>query len=95
MLDKLTREDFGGRIDQPFHLTVGDDRLELMLREATPLGRGERAGGAFSLVFLGPGEPALEQGIYPLEHAELGRLELFLVPINRTDAGMHYEAVFT
>lgn len=48
----------------------------------------------FSLLFRGPPEGVLPQGVYPLEHPELGRLEIFLVPISRTDDGVRYEAVF-
>ena len=39
--------------------------------------------------------PALPQRIYRLEHAELGGLDLFLVPIGRDASGITYEAVFT
>jgi hypothetical protein len=48
----------------------------------------------FSLIFTG--EPSLEQRIYSLEHAALGRLELFLVPLAPTgDGRARYEAVFS
>lgn len=50
----------------------------------------------FSLLFRGPLEPALDQGIRELEHAELGPMALFLVPVgpNRAGTGMRYQAVF-
>lgn len=56
----------------------------------------------FALVFHGPSEPVLPQGMYRLEHQDLGVLELFLVPIGPDlpaepegrPAGMRYEAVF-
>ena len=43
------------------------------------------------LLFRGPSLPILPQRIYPLEHAALGRLELFIVPIGPGQ----YEAIFT
>jgi len=49
---------------------------------------------AFSLFFHGPQTPFLQQAIYKLQHAELGALEIFLVPIARDKDGFEYEAVF-
>lgn len=48
----------------------------------------------FSVVFSGPSEPVLPQGIHTVEHEQLGTLELFLVPIGPGEEGMRYEAVF-
>jgi ribosomal protein S18 acetylase RimI-like enzyme len=48
----------------------------------------------FALLFRGPSSPQLEQGTYRLEHAELGALDLFLVPIGPHGQGWGYEAVF-
>ncbi len=48
----------------------------------------------FSLMFQVPAEPALPQRIYRLEHPQLDAIDLFLVPVGRSAAGLHYEAVF-
>ena len=48
----------------------------------------------FSLVFRGPLEQPMEQGGYPLSHAEMGAEVLFLVPVAREADGFRYEAVF-
>ena len=48
----------------------------------------------FSLVFRGPMDPLLAQRIYPLDHAEMGQRDIFLVPIGPDQEGMRYEAVF-
>ena len=48
----------------------------------------------FSLVFRGPLDQPLEQGMYPITHAKMGTESLFLVPIAREADGFHYEAVF-
>ena len=48
----------------------------------------------FSLLFRGPLEQPLEQGGYPLSHAEMGSEVLFLVPVGREADGFRYEAVF-
>jgi hypothetical protein len=48
----------------------------------------------FSLVFRGPLEQPLEQGLYPMSHETMGTGSLFLVPIAREADGFRYEAVF-
>ena len=48
----------------------------------------------FSLVFRGPLQPLLPQRIYQVEHDQLGRFDLFIVPIRRDTHGLYYEAVF-
>ena len=64
-----------------------------------PLGGGDAEGKRvrrpFSLIYRGPLTPILPQQIYPVEHPELGTLELFLVPVGPEGGGMQYEAVFT
>ncbi len=55
----------------------------------------ERVGGlddCFALVFRTAA--VLPQATYPVEHAVLGRVALFLVPVGRDAAGALYEAVF-
>ena len=48
----------------------------------------------FSLVFLGPLDQPLEQGLHPMTHETMGTESLFLVPIAREADGFRYEAVF-
>ena len=61
------------------------------LRHATA-GQAERQ---FSLLFRGTRECALEQNTYSLEHTNLGRLDVFIVPVQlRKDGVPYYEAIF-
>jgi hypothetical protein len=96
-LATLTCEDFEPRINDAFVLRHGGagGELALILAEIRRLGRAKRTGGAFSLLFLAPAGPFLPQAIYPLTHAALGTIELFLVPLGRLPGGNGYEAVFT
>jgi hypothetical protein len=55
---------------------------------------GDAARAPFSLVFEAPAQPVLPQSTYRLQHAVLGALEIFLVPVGRSATGVHYEAVF-
>lgn len=48
----------------------------------------------FSLFFLGPENSYLPQQTYKLNHATLGELEIFLVPVAQNKDGFQYEAVF-
>ena len=105
MLDKLKKQDWSGCLHQPFSATLaGHDTpdqeqglgLELELIEV--MGLGEQPGAQrepYSLVFRGPAQPAFEQQIVVLNHPQLGRLDLFLVPIGPDRHGMRYEAVVT
>jgi SAM-dependent methyltransferase len=49
----------------------------------------------FRLIFRGPAQPVHPQGTLPLDHPQLGRVEIFLVPIGPHAGGMQYEAIFT
>jgi hypothetical protein len=96
MLQSLTFGDFSGRVGEEFR--VGEAGVAgLTLIEATDLSRRGSPGprrSPFSLVFRGPMKPVLPQRTYALEHASLGRLEIFIVAIGLDAEGMRYEAVF-
>jgi len=97
----LTFDLFEGRVGEEFVVSADDGpTIRTELAEATqssaPGGPGPDGQQRlqFSLVFVGPPEPQLPQATYVVEHAELGRLDVFLVPIGRTPEGLRYEAVF-
>lgn len=97
----LTYDAFARRVGERFDLTVGEGRaVPMELAEAS---EGTEPGGLgpegqerlqFSLVFRGPATQVLPQGTYRLSHAELGGLELFLVPLAPDAEGALYEAAF-
>jgi len=97
----LTYDLFAGRVGESFE--VGSDVTAAVAMELTEAAEGSDPAGVgpdgtarnqFSLVFRGPVAPVLPQAIYRLVHAELGELDLFLVPIGPDAAGMRYEAAF-
>lgn len=49
---------------------------------------------SFSLLFDGPSPPAFWDGMFVVEHAELGSFPLFLVAVHTDTDGQQYEAVF-
>lgn len=98
-LDQLTCEAFSDHVDQPFSLRGADgETRDLELAEARTMGsppKGDKR-HSFSVVFRCENPEPLPQQIYTVEHAELGALELFLVPVGPDgDDEMRYEAVFT
>src|SRR5215510_489691 len=102
MWDDLNAATFVANLHTPFHILHSSSSVvDVTLVEVTERGvangrlpkpdtRQER----FSLVFLGPPERLLQQGLYQLRHAQLGAFGLFLVPIGQDQSGIYYEAVF-
>jgi hypothetical protein len=95
MLKDLFVSDFEPLIESDFRLWAANEELTLRLAEVRRLGQALREEGAFSLLFVSPPGPFLQQGMYPLTHADLGTLDIFIVPIGALASGNGYEAVFT
>ena len=94
MPDIFTIEMFADHVNSKFLMHYGDSQTaELELIRVKDVGSSERQ-QQFSLLFLGPLEAPILQGIYKVDHDALGRLDLFLVPIARDDKGVQYEAIF-
>lgn len=94
-LAELTLESFLPLVAQQFRLHAGDAELNALLVEARAVGQSlpDRR-QAFSLIFTGPASPVLPQSIYRVEHASLGELDVFLVPVGLRDSRVEYQAVF-
>ena len=94
MPDIFTLEMFEGLLNTKFQMHYGNSQsAELELVTAMDVGSSQRQ-KQFSLVFKGPLEAPIAQGIYRVDHETLGNLDLFLVPISRDQGGVCYEAVF-
>ncbi len=92
----LTLDDFTPLVGDAFALvdeTTGAHRAALL--EARPL-NGPELGGRkpFALLFEGPASPLLPQRAYTVQHPAFDTLDIFLVPVGRVAAGVHYEAIF-
>ena len=95
-ISELRREDFEAHRGESFRLSANGRAIDLTLDQVQPLGTALREGGAFSLTFTAPAAgPLAPQAIYPIEHAALGTLELFVVPIQPKDGSHRYEVIFT
>ena len=91
----LRAEDFRPHLRSEFRIAAGGEPVVLRLAEvyAYPSQPGAPRELPFGIVFAGP--HGLDQRIHRLEHAEMGDLDLFLVPIRPApDGSARYEAVF-
>jgi hypothetical protein len=99
-LDDLTLAMFSDAVKTKFRLRLtATDVLEIELIETRAGRSGAPAPGqprfeSFSLLFGAPPERRLSQRLYCLEHDQIGRFELFLVPVGYGPGVAHYEAVF-
>lgn len=73
--------------------------VTLRLVAAEPAPRDPRseipADRPFSLLFQGPRDPRLTQGMHALDHPARPFADLFLVPLGERDGGLLYEAVLS
>ena len=93
----LTEQEFSRHLNSMFQLNLEDHTMGLKLVEvnAYMAGKNEQAGmERFSVYFDGPPDLRLPQGLYHLEHADMGGLDLFLVPVAGDEKKFRYEAVF-
>ena len=93
-MSQLTHEAFEANRQTSFRVQVGTDQhVDLVLMEVSELKLSERQ-EQFSIVFRGPSDAYLGQGIRPFHHERMGQFDLFIVPIRQDEKGFYYEAVF-
>ena len=88
----LTHDEFARQVNTRFQAQT-DPGVELELIEVSELKLHPQQ-EEFTIVFRGPGNAFLEQGIRSLTHEQMGQFEIFLVPIRQDAQGFYYEAVF-
>ena len=95
MLDKLSHADFENLDDKTFQIDFGEAGTLTAQLEKTAgfdLDPGEDRRDPFS-IFLRCAGPAV-QSTYAVTHGTLGKLDLFLVPLEESDDGVLFEAIF-
>ncbi|HUS11923.1 MAG TPA: hypothetical protein VMZ30_15765 [Pyrinomonadaceae bacterium] len=94
MDDSLTHEAFIQNVNTRFQVSTGDtNQVELELAEVSEL-KQLKTHDQFAVVFRGPLNLFMGQGMRSFEHDKLGQFELFIVPIRQDGEGFYYEAVF-
>ena len=93
-MDNLTHATLSENLNGDFEVRVDDStKVKLVLFEVSEL-RDAPRNHFFSVLFRGPAESMLPQGLYAMENESMGRFEIFIVPVGVTEAGYEYEAVF-
>jgi hypothetical protein len=93
-MEGLTHEAFRQQAGTKFKVQVDEDNavdLDLVEISDIKLFPGQES---FEIVFRGPLDAFLEQGVRAFAHDELGEFEIFIVPIRQDNQGVYYEAVF-
>jgi Domain of unknown function (DUF6916) len=94
MLSTLPKSSFVENLNTRFRTVLQNSSVvELELIEVKD-GRTTPRQEQFSLFFQGPLEPFLGQGTFRLEHDRLESGDLFLVPVEKGETGLIYQAVF-
>lgn len=111
MTDKLNYQTFSAHLNSAFSIDLNHpdypEPLVLTLDQVNHMGKREETEikgethqntlreETFSIVFKGPRDPQLHQGMVTLNHDVMGVLEgLFIVPVKEDDAAIYYEAIF-
>ena len=90
----LTHEAFNQQAGSKFKVQVDENTgVDLELTDVSELKLYPHQ-EEFALVFRGPAEAFLNQGVRLFTHDQMGQFELFIVPIRRDEQGYYYEAVF-
>lgn len=94
MAAALTHDEFAQGANTKFQVQTGPDSVvELELIEVSDVKLYPQQ-EEFAIVFRGPLNAFLGQGIRQLKHEQMGEFELFIVPIRQDEQGFYYEAVF-
>ena len=97
MPETLTHADFEPLVGDTVTFAGEERTLELMLDavELLPQPPDDKGRAPFSLTFHDAEQEHVPQQTFAVEHATLGRLDVFAVPIGPGPDGMRYEAIFT
>jgi hypothetical protein len=95
-MELLTLEHFSGCVNESFETQMDDLPLEFVLVEARALQGAppDAQRQPFSLLFRNTSAVVFPQKIYPMRHAQVGEVGIFLVPVAREQAGFLYQALF-
>jgi hypothetical protein len=90
-LETFTLQTFTPLVGTSFRVRIAAGVVTLTLTQATSP---SPSGNPFSLSFLGPHQPLLEQASHRFEHEDLGAFDLFVGPVAQDATTTTYQAVF-
>lgn len=94
MDNDLSHENLSNELNTTFIVKQDNGDLSLELSEVSARKLAGQRNEQFSIIFRGPSDPALGQGMRRMEHTRFGEFDLFIVPIRQDGDGLYYEAVF-
>ena len=94
VVQQLNHPTFAEKVNSRFEVHLQSEKpLDLILTHVSDL-KVSAGQEQFSILFRGPLDAFLAQGIYKLMHESMGSFDLFFVPIGRNEKGFEYEAIF-
>ena len=94
-MELLTLEHFAGHVNDTFSAALNDGEVPFELVEARALPATPGATRMpFSLLFRNGSAFLFPQQVYRMQHAKLGEVGIFLVPVAREREGFLYQALF-
>ena len=95
-MELLTLDQFAGCVGDTFIAALDGMEVPFVLVEARPLPSRDPAAmrPPFSLLFRNGSAFLFPQRMYPMRHARLGEIGIFIVPIAQEREGFLYQAVF-
>jgi hypothetical protein len=95
-LATLAASDFEPLLHQKFRLVEAGTEIALELIEVsqTRSARGGEKRAPFILQFKSSPGAMRPQGIFRIEHEELGAIEVFAVPVSADESGCCYDVIF-
>lgn len=94
----LSVQDFAAAANQEFEISMGEAAMTVTLIEVKPLppqGYPGMMREPFSLLFKSQSPVILPQKQYRLKNAQMGNLDIFLVPIARDGPAIVYQALYS
>lgn len=94
--ETISHEDFADFLNETFTVERVEPTLELELIEVDVRGA-QGSGGSrepFTLIFAGPIERVLIEGLHGLRHEKAGRFDLYIMPIVSSGPRQSYQVIF-
>ena len=95
MTEKITHENFSGHLNALFRIEVAETSLELELVEVE-VGKpiDPSLSEPFTLIFQGPKDSILAEGIHNVSNDDAGSFDLYIIPIVSPGDQQSYQVIF-